>query len=178
MKATLFSIVAFAATVATAQTTSACAADYIVEACLSTENARLATCATTDYDCQCAAWGSILTCFNNCPNDQRAATYAGQKQIFCGYASQFPSSTTKLIISASTTVASTIATSTTGANTNEDTTDDTTNTDSTATATATSTSVTGTAATASSTPTNAAADLAMNAGRVLAAVAGVVVAVL
>jgi hypothetical protein len=59
MKAILFPL-AVLATAVTAQST-ACGADYIVEACLGTENARLATCGTTDYVCQCAAYGDLLT---------------------------------------------------------------------------------------------------------------------
>jgi hypothetical protein len=59
MKAALVSL-AFFASAAVAQTT-ACAADYIVEACLGTENGKLASCATTDYVCRCNAFGNILT---------------------------------------------------------------------------------------------------------------------
>jgi hypothetical protein len=59
MKAVLLSLAFFAAA-AVAQST-ACAADYIVEACLGTENGKLASCATTDYVCRCNAFGNILT---------------------------------------------------------------------------------------------------------------------
>ncbi len=40
---------------------SACAADYIVETCLSSENAVLAACVTTDYTCKCNAYGALVT---------------------------------------------------------------------------------------------------------------------
>ncbi|KAK3331940.1 hypothetical protein B0T19DRAFT_89444 [Cercophora scortea] len=182
MKATILLPVAiFSAAVTAAaagQSTTACGAAYIVEACLGTENAKLAGCATSDYVCQCAAYGNILTCYNNCPNDPRLHDAAGQKQIFCGYASQFPSATTKAF-SAATTLASAAATSTGK-------TDDSQATDViAATATATDSSAatgtatgTGSSAAATITKNAAAADLVMNTGRVLVAVAGVVVAVL
>lgn len=70
MKAFLLPI-AILASSAMAQTSSACAADYIVDACLSSENAKLASCQGTDYECQCAQWQNIITCYNNCPSDPR-----------------------------------------------------------------------------------------------------------
>ncbi|KAK3682143.1 hypothetical protein B0T22DRAFT_276962 [Podospora appendiculata] len=210
MKAVVLPVAIFsaaAAAAAAAQSTTACGAAYIVEACLGTENAKLAGCASSDYVCQCAAYGNILTymfllsglrsspnmladlddrCYNNCPNDPRLHDAAGQKQIFCGYASQFPSATTKAFSAATTSAA--VAPKTTGK------TDDSEATDvveATATATATATggsvaggAVTGTAAgtgssaAATITKNAAAVDLVMNTGRVLVAVAGVVVAVL
>ncbi|KAK4447913.1 hypothetical protein QBC34DRAFT_381752 [Podospora aff. communis PSN243] len=162
MKAALVSL-AFFASAAVAQTT-ACAADYIVEACLGTENGKLASCAQTDYVCRCNAFGNILTCFNNCPNDVRRFDYQGQQQIFCGYASQYPSTTTKAV--AATGTAATVPTDK-------------------ADEAASSAAGSGKAASGSATTsapntvnTNSAADLALNAGGILAAVAGVVAAVL
>ena len=60
MKAVIVSLVVFASA-ALAQTTTACGADYIVEACLGTENGKLSSCATTDYVCRCTAFANILT---------------------------------------------------------------------------------------------------------------------
>ncbi|KAK0644525.1 hypothetical protein B0T16DRAFT_198015 [Cercophora newfieldiana] len=163
MKAVLLSL-AFFASAAVAQTT-ACAADYIVEACLGTENGKLASCATTDYVCRCNAFGNILTCFNNCPNDVRRFDYQGQQQIFCGYASQYPSTTTKAVAATGTAV--------------------TAPTDKADAPASSAPAGSGKAASGSATTsapstvnTNSAADLAMNAGGILAAVAGVVAAVL
>lgn len=59
MKSFLFPI-ALMASVALAQSTSECAADYIVEACLEGERARLASCVSTDYQCQCTQWQNII----------------------------------------------------------------------------------------------------------------------
>lgn len=61
MKAFLFPLAVLASSVAAQTTTTACAADYIVEACLSSEKAKLASCQNTDYVCQCAVWQSIIT---------------------------------------------------------------------------------------------------------------------
>lgn len=140
---------------------SACQANYIVEACLTTQNTRLAGCAGTDYSCQCSAYIDILTCYNNCPDDTRKPIADGQRQIFCGYASQYPSSTAGS--------GSGSAPSSTGgpaaANTNP------------AAGTPTSSGA-APSNTAAGTKTASAADLAVNAGGLLAAIAGVVVAVL
>ncbi len=70
MKAAVLSLAALAALVAAApdatQTAASanptCAAENIVDACLGTENALLASCQTTDYDCQCHAYQAIVQC--------------------------------------------------------------------------------------------------------------------
>lgn len=70
MKATIFSLAAILApAVVLAQTatttasgsTSSCAADYIVESCLGTEEAKQEACGQQDYSCQCAAYEAIVT---------------------------------------------------------------------------------------------------------------------
>lgn len=146
---------------------SKCDADYIVTNCLESENAKLEACDYTDYDCQCAAAQSILTCYNNCPNDPRGNDAKGQVQIYCDNASihgskAMASRTTAAVATATdeTTVASNVATTTKSGASKE-----------TATGTAT-----GSAAAA--TTTNAAAEMIRNTGGVLLAVAGVVAAVL
>jgi hypothetical protein len=60
MKAFLLPLAVLASS-AMAQTTAACGADYIVEACLGTENAKLANCKDQDWDCMCAQWQNIIT---------------------------------------------------------------------------------------------------------------------
>ncbi|ELQ40105.1 hypothetical protein M0657_005004 [Pyricularia oryzae] len=131
-----------------------CGATYIVDACLTGEKAKFNACEDKDWGCKCASYEAIVTCFNNCPNDPRKTSEEGQKSIFCGYNSQFPSSTTTASIAAAT-----------GAST-------------TAAAATTSSSSTGSSTAAQPSQTGAAADLVMNAGGILAVVAAVVVAVL
>ncbi|KAL2111529.1 hypothetical protein VUR80DRAFT_9883 [Thermomyces stellatus] len=73
---------------------ASCDAEDIVEACLTSEQAKFDNCDTTDYDCLCAAQQAIATCFNNCPDDSRAGDARGQVQIHCENASLFGSSAT------------------------------------------------------------------------------------
>lgn len=168
MKAVFFSVAFFAAA-SMAQQTTACGAAYIVDACLGTENGKLATCGINDYVCKCNAYANIITCFNNCPNDPRKRDQEGQQQIFCGYASQFPSSTTKAAAATGTTktTETTVAAATTDASESS-------------AAAGSGKAASGSATNSAANPakTNSAADLALNAGGILAAVAGVVAAVL
>ncbi|CAI0645989.1 unnamed protein product [Colletotrichum noveboracense] len=83
-----------------------CAAEPIVETCLSSENAKVEACSATDYDCQCAAYQAVATCYNNCPNDARASPAQNQVTIFCQQASLYGSATTSATTSASTAAAS------------------------------------------------------------------------
>ncbi|KAK4126684.1 hypothetical protein N657DRAFT_566934 [Parathielavia appendiculata] len=163
MKAILLPL-AVLASCAMAQTTTGCAANYIVEACLSSENAKLNSCGREEWECLCQQWKNIITCYNNCPNDPRQHESAGQRDIFCGYASQYSSSTTKAsqLATASTTAAA-------------ESTQDTEQNSATRTG---SQSGTATSTGSNAANTNSAAYLALNAGGVLAAVAGVVAVVL
>ncbi|EJT80188.1 hypothetical protein GGTG_00191 [Gaeumannomyces tritici R3-111a-1] len=147
---------AFAASLAAAQS-SACGADYILEACLTTENAKFAACSEGDWDCKCSSYNNIMTCFNNCPNDLRRETQQGQQKIFCGYASQFPSKTAGVAKSSAASGGAAAATTTPASG-----------------ASNTASSTTGAASPAKT--NGAATDLAMNAGGVLALVAAVVAA--
>lgn len=70
MKATVFSLAAlFAPVVVLAQDTtttapasgSTCAADYIVESCLTSTGATQEACGQQDYSCQCAAYQAMET---------------------------------------------------------------------------------------------------------------------
>lgn len=60
MKSFLFPLAVLASS-ALAQTTADCAANYIVEACLSSEKAKLDACKDSDWNCKCAQWESIMT---------------------------------------------------------------------------------------------------------------------
>lgn len=77
MKPFLFAAAVLASS-AMAQTTSACAADYIVEACLSSENAKLGNCQHNDYECKCTQWQNILT-YGNRRRAVRAWCSSGQR---------------------------------------------------------------------------------------------------
>ncbi|KAF6839816.1 hypothetical protein CMUS01_04156 [Colletotrichum musicola] len=141
-----------------------CDAEPIVEACLASENAKVEACSTTDYDCLCAAYQSVATCYNNCPKDSRASPAQNQVTIFCQQASLYGSKAQQKTAtpsgSATAAVASNAATATPSATAGED-------------AASTTASVSPT-----STPNLGVGQLARNTGGVLLAVAGVVAAVL
>ncbi|KAK1984867.1 hypothetical protein LZ30DRAFT_710364 [Colletotrichum cereale] len=144
-----------------------CDAAPIVEACLSSENAKVKDCNSVDYDCLCAAYQAVATCYNNCPKDPRASPAQSQVTVFCQQASLYGSaalrSKTEAAIAATATgskVASVSATATATSTASED------------------AASTTSSATASSTPNMGVGQLARNTGGVLLAVAGVVAAVL
>ncbi|KAG6359129.1 hypothetical protein INS49_012649 [Diaporthe citri] len=156
-------VVAQTATTTATSSSSTCEADYIVEDCLTSTQARQAECGSQDYTCQCAAYEAIATCYNNCPNDPRASTAQGQVTQFCALASQYASTNT------ASATGSAARTSSTGSAT-------ATATDSESSSTGTSTS--SSSSSSSSSSANSAADLAISAGGLLAAVAGVMGALL
>ncbi|KAM0557142.1 hypothetical protein ACHAPJ_005405 [Fusarium lateritium] len=137
-----------------------CEAEYIVKRCLETENAKVEDCKANDWDCLCAAYEAVATCFNNCPDDSRATSAKSQVQINCQQASLYGTATKKSTKtgSATATAASTDATAT-----ESDAADETS---------------TATESAASAENTNNAADKARNTAGVLLAVAGVVAAIL
>ncbi|CCC13077.1 hypothetical protein SMACR_06295 [Sordaria macrospora] len=174
MKAALLPLAAMFA-VAAAQTTSVCQAAYIVENCLGSENAKLSVCNRDDYGCKCAQYANIITCFNNCPNDVRKASVMGERDTWCALDKQYPSSTSK-VVAATTTAAglnTAVAAQPTDAGSDNENTDDAANT----TAGNAASSNTDSAPSSSATG-NAAGEVLVNAGGLLAAVAGVVAAVL
>ena len=60
--ALLATAVSAATTTATAPVaTSACAAQNILDACISTETDLLNSCGTNDWNCKCNAYGDIVT---------------------------------------------------------------------------------------------------------------------
>ncbi|KAI1808187.1 hypothetical protein F4811DRAFT_549278 [Daldinia bambusicola] len=93
MKPAVFrvSFLASAAALVGAQTTTttACAAQNILDTCLSTTESYVDLCATTDYMCLCDKYTAIMTCFNNCPNDNRSTSYQQQKDLYCMNASLY-----------------------------------------------------------------------------------------
>ncbi|EGR52594.1 uncharacterized protein TRIREDRAFT_119963 [Trichoderma reesei QM6a] len=62
---------------------STCLADYILEDCLSSTTKTANSCKPTDYECLCAAYQAVLTCYNNCPNDIRAPSVQQQVDSYC-----------------------------------------------------------------------------------------------
>ncbi|KAM6487355.1 hypothetical protein HDV62DRAFT_151279 [Trichoderma sp. SZMC 28011] len=73
---------------------SSCLADYILEDCLGSTTKTANACKPTDYDCLCAAYQAVLTCYNNCPNDIRAPSVQQQVDSYCRTASLLSPKTT------------------------------------------------------------------------------------
>ncbi|KAI0110892.1 hypothetical protein GGR51DRAFT_82309 [Nemania sp. FL0031] len=114
MKTTLLPIALLAAFVAadttTTTTTTACAAQAILDACLDTTESYLALCGSQDYSCLCDKYTAIMTCFANCPNDDRQYALDSERQLYCANASAFSTKTTTSKSTTKTTDATTTAT--------------------------------------------------------------------
>ncbi|KAM3466117.1 hypothetical protein NHJ6243_001194 [Beauveria neobassiana] len=78
----LAALILLVASIATAQDKT-CEADYIVTRCLQTENDKVTACNQTDFNCLCASYQAIATCYNNCPNDARAPSARAQVTAYC-----------------------------------------------------------------------------------------------
>ncbi|KFH41700.1 hypothetical protein ACRE_075880 [Hapsidospora chrysogenum ATCC 11550] len=89
-----------------------CLADYILNRCLETEMPKAEACDINDYECQCAAYEAIATCFNNCPDDTRAAAVRTQVTAYC---SQVQSTGTPSSTMATTTSRATLSDTSTSA---------------------------------------------------------------
>ncbi|KAK1654446.1 hypothetical protein BDP81DRAFT_415748 [Colletotrichum phormii] len=147
-----------------------CDAAPIVEACLTSENAKVKDCNSTDYDCLCAAYQAVATCYNNCPKDSRASPAQNQVTIFCQQASLNGSAAmrkTQSVVSATGSATGAVASASASATAATGT-----------SASGSSASSTASASSSSSTANMGVGQLARNTGGVLLAVAGVVAAVL
>ncbi|KAJ6440402.1 CFEM domain-containing protein [Purpureocillium lavendulum] len=146
---------------------SDCLADYIVTNCLASETKKASDCAAADWDCLCAAYEAIATCYNNCPKDPRAAPAKQQVGTYCANASLYGSKAL-----ASKTATGSPSSSTDAAAVSATATDSSDSTDIAPTKTA------GGSSAAAATKTNAAEALNGNAGGVLVALFGAVAALL
>ncbi|KAI1389723.1 uncharacterized protein F4822DRAFT_442916 [Hypoxylon trugodes] len=152
----------------TTTTTTACAAQNILDTCLSTTESYVSLCATTDYMCLCDKYTAIMTCFNNCPNDSRQATYQQQKDSYCMNASLYATTSGNRTVSRSISTTSSPVTTTSA-----------TNEGNVKTADITATASTPTATEAAQSSSNGGDEQRMsNPGGLLAAFAGVLAALL
>ncbi|KAI2623796.1 hypothetical protein GGS21DRAFT_333351 [Xylaria nigripes] len=100
MKATLISaallavLVSADTTTTAATTTTTCAAQAILDACLDTTEGYLVLCGSQDYSCLCDKYNAIMTCFANCPYDDRQYAISSQRDLYCMDASAFQTKTT------------------------------------------------------------------------------------
>ncbi|KAJ1801006.1 hypothetical protein LPJ59_000639 [Coemansia sp. RSA 2399] len=63
-----------------------CAAQNIVDNCLSQQKTVFSMCSYSDWACKCSAQKAIAGCFNNCPMDDSKSSYEGQIIVFCNAA--------------------------------------------------------------------------------------------
>ncbi|KAI1650163.1 hypothetical protein F4815DRAFT_328996 [Daldinia loculata] len=125
MKAVLFRVAFLAAAAASVgaqttdssssstTTTTACEAQNILDTCLFTTESYVSLCESTDYMCLCDKYIAIMTCFNNCPNDSREASYQQQKDLYCMNASLYATTSGNRTVSRSITSTSSSETTTT-----------------------------------------------------------------
>ncbi|KAK8228420.1 hypothetical protein HDK77DRAFT_486907 [Phyllosticta capitalensis] len=88
-------LVAAQSTPGAAATGGACAAQTILDTCLASEKAKADACAGNDWLCLCDTYNSVLTCYNNCPNDPARSSVNNQVTQFCGAAAPALSSRSK-----------------------------------------------------------------------------------
>ncbi|KAI1116326.1 hypothetical protein F5Y14DRAFT_407636 [Nemania sp. NC0429] len=92
MKATLIPLFVLASYVS-AETT-ACAALSILDACLDTTQGYVSQCGLQDFSCLCDKYTAIMTCFGNCPDDDRQYSFDSSRQLYCANAIAFATKTT------------------------------------------------------------------------------------
>ncbi|KAJ1898957.1 hypothetical protein LPJ66_002422 [Kickxella alabastrina] len=84
----------------------ACAAQNIVERCLSAQGLMFDQCEYSDWACKCQAQTSLVSCYNNCPDDQGRIGPEAQVALYCNAAirvqeAKAAASSTKLSVTAS-----------------------------------------------------------------------------
>lgn len=98
---------------------SSCAAQNILDACLSSTQPQLQACAQNDWKCLCEQSTNVLTCYNNCPGDSGQFGAQQTKESYCNAASAYaPSSSTTSTVATSTGVETSIAVASTASGSN------------------------------------------------------------
>ncbi|PMD56938.1 uncharacterized protein K444DRAFT_632096 [Hyaloscypha bicolor E] len=161
----LLSVAAAATTISGSSASStACAAQPVMDSCYASTSAIAQACTTTDYGCLCSKWNDVLTCFLQCPNDPRYASAKSSHETYCNDFVAYGGTTTSAISRAVSAV-STITSGSSGAQATES---------SGAVRVASSTTASGAGASSTTTVKNGAEGVAVGAGSVLMGVAGFV----
>ncbi|KAJ2867214.1 hypothetical protein GGI22_001117 [Coemansia erecta] len=63
-----------------------CAAQNILDNCLSQQKTVFSMCSYSDWACKCSAQKAVAGCFNNCPMDDAKSSYESQIIVFCNAA--------------------------------------------------------------------------------------------
>ncbi|BDD55087.1 hypothetical protein MPDQ_006850 [Monascus purpureus] len=98
---------------------SSCAAQNILDACLSSTQPQLQACAQNDWKCLCEQSTNVLTCYNNCPGDSGQFGAQQTKESYCNAANAYaPSSSTTSTAATSTGIETSIAVASTASGSN------------------------------------------------------------
>jgi len=93
MRFSVVTILLAASSIAAAQKT--CAAKPILERCLETTKPQIANCDVQDWECLCARQTDVLTCFNNCPQDDGIHAQQATVTAICNAAKQVADSNSR-----------------------------------------------------------------------------------
>ncbi|RPA88257.1 hypothetical protein BJ508DRAFT_356990 [Ascobolus immersus RN42] len=93
MRFSVVTILLAASSIAAAQKT--CAAKPILERCLETTKPQIANCDVQDWECLCARQTDVLTCFNNCPQDEGIHAQQATVTAICNAAKQVADSNSR-----------------------------------------------------------------------------------
>ncbi|KAH8693288.1 hypothetical protein BGW36DRAFT_419310 [Talaromyces proteolyticus] len=74
---------------AAASRRATCAAQYILDACLTSTTPQLKACEPNDWPCLCEQSNNVLTCYNNCPGDSGQFGAEQTKTSYCNAAKAY-----------------------------------------------------------------------------------------
>lgn len=161
----LLSVAAAATTISGSTSSTACAAQPVMDSCYASTSAIAQACTTTDYGCLCSKWNDVVTCFLQCPNDPRYASAKSSHETYCNDFVAYGGTTTPAISRAVSSAVSTTTSGSSGAQVTES---------SGAGRVTSSTTASGTGASSTTIVKNGAEGVAVGAGSVLMGVAGFV----
>ncbi|KAI8968475.1 hypothetical protein BDF20DRAFT_916990 [Mycotypha africana] len=90
---TVLVLAAFLVQWVSAQSTTACAAQNVLDTCLSNEDNYLKTCINADYACLCKWHTAKLSCYDNCPSSLGRPAQQGLKDTYCSIAQTYTNTT-------------------------------------------------------------------------------------
>jgi len=94
MRFSVVTLIVAASSFAAAQST--CTAKVILERCLEDTKPQVAICISNDYACLCERQKAVLTCYNNCPNDQGIHAQTATVTALCNAAQQVADSNSRI----------------------------------------------------------------------------------
>jgi len=96
MRFSVVALIVAAGSLVAAQTSDSCTAKAILLRCLEDTKPQVTTCVSNDYACLCNRQKAVLTCFNNCPNDQGIHAQQATVTALCNAADQVADSNSRV----------------------------------------------------------------------------------